>query len=492
MKLNIFKVGNAVAALSLVVLLGGCSKDFLNDPKPATSISATDVYASQEGVRAYFNGLYRELRTQWGSSTDAWGITAVNLAREVKGMDVSLPDGNWYNFDYEHDNREPNYRRTVFTWEFFYNFINKINNLIDGVENSQLPDAIKNELLAEGRAFRAWCYFELAREFAPAYSVNPDGPGLPIYLAPTTAETEGQPRQSLSAVYEQILNDLTYAEQYIPTVRANDGLKDVINKNVVNGLLARVYLEMGTYNNNAQYLTKAVEAATAARNGFALNNSIHATPITTDFASKSEVIWGFPQAADQTIYYGSPSAFFGTSGTGYFNFFVDSNFVNLFSTSDVRRAMFVNPAGSSFTGLRKWKTNKFKATTDFVDFLPVMRTPEMILIEAEAKARMGQADAATVLYDFQKFRDPSAVASGNTGEALIDEILLEKRKELFGEIGIGFLDVKRAGKPLVRSNGHIAANAFTIPANSPRFTLKIPQKEFDSNPQMDEATDQNP
>lgn len=490
MKIKYFRVRNAVAALSIVVMLGACSKDFLNDPKPATSISATDVYASPEGVRAYFNGLYRELRTQWGSATDAWGIASVNLAREVKSMDVSLPDGNWYNFDYEHDNREPGYRRTVFTWEYFYNFVNKINNLIDGVENSQLPDATKTALIAEGRAFRAWAYFELAREFAPAYSVNPEGPGLPIYLAPTTAETEGEPRQSLSAVYAQILSDLTYAVENIPSARANN-LKDVINLNVANGLLARVYLEMGTFNNNSEFLTKAITAAQAARQGFGLNNSIHTSAITTDFASKSEVIWGFPQAADQTIYYGTPSAFFGTSGTGYFNFFVDSNFVNTFSNTDVRRAMFVTPAGSAFTGLKKWKTNKFKTTTDFVDFLPVMRTPEMILIEAEAKARLGQADAATVLFDFQKFRDPNAVASGNTGEALIDEILFEKRKELFGEIGIGFLDIKRTGKPLVRSNGHIASNAFTIPANSPRFTLKIPQKEFDSNPEMT-PEDQNP
>lgn len=490
MNIKYFKVRNAIAAFGLVVMLGACSKDFLNDPKPATSISATDVYASPEGVRAYFNGLYRELRTQWGSASDAWGIISVNIAREVKGMDVSLPDGNWYNFDYEHDNREPGYRRTVFTWEYFYNFVNKVNNLIDGVENSDLPEATKNELLAEGRAFRAWAYFELAREFAPAYSANPQGPGLPIYLKPTAADTEGQPRQSLSAVYDQILSDLNFAVEYIPRTRAND-LKDVINYSVAQGILARVYLEMGTSGNNAEYLNKAVAAATAARDGFPLSNTIHATPITTDFASKSEVIWGFPQAADQTIYYGTPSAFFGTSGVGYFNFFVDSNFVNTFSDTDVRRAMFVNPAGSSFVGLRKWKTNKFKTTTDFVDFIPVMRTPEMVLIEAEAKARMGAADAATVLYDFQKLRDPNAVQSGNTGEDLIDEILLEKRKELFGEIGIGFLDVKRTGRPLVRSNGHIASNAFTIPGNSPRFTLKIPQKEFDSNPQITEA-DQNP
>ena len=268
-------------------------------------------------------------------------------------------------------------------------------------------------------------------------------------------------------------------------------MKDVINLNVANGLLARVALELGTSGNNQQYLNMAVTAATAARQGFALDRTIHATAITTDFAGKSEVIWGFPQAADQTVYYGTPSAFFGTSGTGYFNFYVDSNFVNTFKSTDIRRNMFVTPAGSAFVGIRKWKSNKFKTTTDFVDFVPVMRTAEMYLIEAEAKARLGATDAGSVLFAVQSNRDPNAVASGNTGANLIDEILLEKRKDLFGEIGIGFLDIKRTGKNLVRSNGHVTSSAFTIPGNSPRFTLKIPQKEFDSNPKVT-AADQNP
>ena len=45
-----------------------------------------------------------------------------------------------------------------------------------------------------------------------------------------------------------------------------------------------------------------------------------------------------------------------------------------------------------------------------------------------------------MLYELQLDRDPNAVASGNTGQALIDEILLERRKELYGEVGVGYLE----------------------------------------------------
>jgi hypothetical protein len=482
---KIFK-GTIYLTFASAVLFSGCKKSFLEEPKPATAVSAVDVFATEAGVRANLSGMYRNLRTQYGSSTDAWGITSVNLAREVRGLDVGLPDGNWYNFDYLHDNREPTYRRTSFTWNFFYDFINASNVIIDGVGKGTLPDATKSKLLAEARGFRAWCYFELVREFAHSYSQDPNGPGLPIYTEPTTALTAGNPRAKISEVYSLIISDLEFAAANSVTTR---NLKDVINKDVVNGLLARVYLEVGMVD-KAQ-LTKAIAAAQAARASYPLTSTeLTSSTMTSDFAAKKEVIWGFPQAADQTVYYGTPSAFWGTSGTGYFNFYVDPNFVALFSPTDVRASRFVTPAGATYVGVKKFKTTKFGTTTNFVDFLVMMRSPEMVLIEAEAKARLADPTAGAVLYSLQKNRDAAAVASVNTGDALIAEILLERRKELFGEIGVGFLDIKRCNLPLNRSTGHVVSAQLKIPANSDRFTLKIPQAEFDSNKALT-AADQN-
>jgi len=481
---------NIIKSILLIVaasgaLFSGCKKSFLEEPKPATAVSAVDVFATEAGVRANFSGIYRNLRTQYGSATDAWGIVSVNLAREAKGLDVGLPDGSWYNFDYLQDNREPTYRRVSFTWNFFYDLINASNVIIDGVEKGSLSAVAKTQFLAEARAFRAWCYFELVREFAHSYSENPNSPGLPIYTTPTTAATMGNPRSKIGDVYKLIVADLEYAAANAAISR---GLKDVINKDVANGLLARVYLEMGMVDNS--YLSKAITAAQLARAAYPLTVSELSSPMTADFSGKKEVIWGFPQAADQTVYYGTPSAFWGISGTGYFNFFVDPNFVALFSPSDARTAKFVTPSGSTYVGVKKFKTTKFGTTTNFTDFLVMMRSPEMYLIEAEAKARLNDPSAGSVLFAVQQNRDASAVASGNTGNALINEILLERRKELFGEIGIGFLDIKRCNLAYTRSNGHVVSAQISFPANSNRLTLKIPQAEFDSNKSLTTA-DQN-
>jgi starch-binding outer membrane protein, SusD/RagB family len=463
-------------AVAGALVFSSCKKEFLDEPKPTSSIPASDIYASEVGVRSFLSGVYRNLRTQWGTSTDAWGITSVNLAREVKGLDV-IASSNWYAFDYQHDNREPSYRRTSFTWNFFYETVNQANNLIDGVTKSSLSQASKDAFLAEGRSIRAWAYFELVREFSHAYSENPNAPGVPIYTTPTTLETTGNLRGKVSDVYNLITSDLEYAVTKLPTSRP---LKDVINKNVANGLLARVYLEMGKYN-------EAINAAQAARSGYSLSASNYSTPFN-DIA-KSEVIWGFPQSADQSIYYGSPSAFYGLSATpGYYNFYIDSAFVSKFSATDVRKSTFYSTGATSV--YTRYKSNKFGTATNFTDHIIMMRVPEMYLIEAEARAELGMADAADVLLTVQKNRDPNAVRSSNTGADLVAEILLERRKELYGEIGIGYLDIKRKGLALVRSAGHPLAYRFNIPANSNKFTLKIPQTEMDANKSLTPA-DQN-
>ena len=120
----------------------------------------------------------------------------------------------------------------------------------------------------------------------------------------------------------------------------------------------------------------------------------------------------------------------------------------------------------------------------------MMRSPEMMLIEAESLARTGQEiAAATLLFDLQSNRDANATASGNTGQALIDEILLERRKELYCEIGVEWFDAKRLQQGITRTGNHrILKN---LSANDNRFILKVPQKEIDANDLIDDTVNAN-
>ena len=233
------------------------------------------------------------------------------------------------------------------------------------------------------------------------------------------------------------------------------------------------------------YLREYAEAeasAAAARSGFSMNAAQYSGQ---DDMSADEVIWAMGQSSDQSnYYYVAPHAFTDHSQDAYYGTFFNDDFVNLFSTTDVRNTFYaaytLNPALYYRWVSSKWN---FAFTSDMI----LMRAPEMLLIEAEAKARQGEADAATLLFDLQSNRDSAAVASGNTGQDLIDEIMVERRKELYCELGVEWFDAKRLRTGMPRTANHrVSMAADPIVADDKRFILCIPQAEIDANELIDD------
>lgn len=467
--------------LTTVLVLGGCSEDFLEDPQPAGVVSEDVVFNSREGVEAYISGIHRRARGQFTSGHDAGGINSVYFARSAKGNDVIIGT-SWFSFDYDQDNREPTYRRTNFTWEFSYFMINQANTLINGVEASEaLSPEDKADLKGQGLALRAFYYFQLAQEFQLTYTNDPSAPAPPIYLE---LSLEGKPMSTLEEMYSLIVSDLTEAIDGLDASRLD---KSYINKSVAQGILARVYQVMENWQGAEEMAHAAwtaygstVEAALAPEtydNGF---NEMNESP---------EWMWAMPQYEDQTMYYFSaPHAQADHSNTSYYNAYVNDEFVNRFSDTDVRK-LFYHAYNVGPTDYRYWVTSKF-IFDNFGTDVPLMRTAEMILIEAEALYHQGQVEEAhELLYQLQVNRDPQAVKSANTGSALFEEILVERRKELYMEFGVEWFDARRLERGITRTGNHrIFKN---LEPNDKRFFLKIPQAEIDANDAIDDSVNAN-
>jgi hypothetical protein len=397
------------------------------------------------------------------------------MARTVKGNDMI--QNSWYNFDYENANREPTYRRTRFTWIYSYDIINQANTLINGVETSSLSDTDKKELIAQGKALRAFFYFQLAMEFQQTYAYDPSAPAPPIYLE---LSLEGKPMSTLQEMYDLIVDDLTYATANLTDSRLG---KSYINKAVASGFLARVYQVMGNW--------PGAEAAAIAAYGGNVANSLAPADYTDGFNNINDLewIWGSPQINDQSnYYYVAPHAFADHQADAYFGTYVNNDFVALFSPTDVRNT-FIELYNVPATDFRNYVTTKFAFSFD-AD-MPFMRTPEMILVEAEAKYHNGAATQAhNLLYQLQLNRDPNAVKSSNTGQNLLDEILVERRKELYGEIGVEWFDAKRYRMGISRTGNQRIMSGFLLPDDK-KFFLKIPQVEIDANPNIDDSVNAN-
>ncbi len=457
------------------LLLLGCEKDYLDQPKPTETVNASVIFESVDGVEAFMSGILRLSRSQF-ERTDSGGLYSMYFARVVKGNDLVL-GYQWYLYDYENDNRESTYGRTTFSWEFPYSMINQLNLLIDGVKkSSKLSEPEKDAFLGQGYALRAFYYFQLAMEFQHTYSYDTSLPAPPIYKEPAL---EGKAMSTMGELYDFILSDLNTAVEIVPETRVN---KSYINRNVAYAILARVHQVMGNWQ-------EAANAAAIARQGFELSPSEYR--LGFDDINAREWIWGMPQRADQSNYfYIAPHAFTDNVNDGYGLAFWNKEFVSLFTPTDVRNT-FVDlyKVGN---GNQYYARASSKFTFDFSSDIPIIRFPEMLLIEIEAKARLGnESEASGLLLSLQKNRDPNASASGNSGNALIEEILVERRKELYGEMGVEWFDAKRLRRGITRTGNHRVGSSASLLPDDKKFFLKIPQKEIDTNSFIDESINSN-
>ena len=139
-----------------------------------------------------------------------------------------------------------------------------------------------------------------------------------------------------------------------------------------------------------------------------------------------------------------------------------------------------------------------------------MRVEEMYLTAAEAECRLGEEDVAKEdLMAVMKQRDAS-YSTSKTGTALgktsataeetgslLEEILIQRRIELWGEFGRMF-DLKRLKQGFRRTTAQgwpsdaLLGNRPTDDPEAYMNVLTIPQSEFGWNASLNSETDQNP
>ena len=296
-------------------------------------------------------------------------------------------------------------------------------------------------------------------------------------------------------INEDIASAVTNLEGY---TRAN---KTHINKSVALAIQAQIALVQGSWD-------LAATSANAARQGFNfMTTAQHQDGYNS--VNNPEFMWASYVQEDQTMYYFSFYAFmshsFGSAAIRQSPKSILKDLYDLITPSDVRKtfwhpnAVELGQPTVPLYGLRfNYMNSKFKSVSesDSRGDFPWIRVAEMYLIEAEALARQTgkEEQAKDILYLLANNRDPQYVRSDNSGQDLIDEILIQRRIELWGE-GRNFTDLKRLGLPLVRPEapsgsmgGHVASIAIklTEPAGTNNWTWMIPRAELDSNPNLEQ------
>lgn len=479
--------------LSFVFL--GCKKEAL-DTTPSNGVSPQAIFETVEKVNATLVSTYKSMfaYSPGGSGDhDDYGQKSWDLSNDLMGNDMVMHSQgyNWYNGVYQYTEflSPAAFRQSENAWFYYYSIVKQVNTILPNVDGATGAQTEKDRIKGELYGLRAYAYFYLINYWQQTYKGNETAKGVPIY---TSAAIDGASRGTVKDVYDLITADLNQAETLL-TGKARPA-KDNIDVSVVRGFQARVALMKEDW-------ATAATKANAARQGYTLMSPAQYQQGFSQM-SNPEWMWGSTIPATEATVYASFFSHIDITNGGYAALGqqkkITKALYDQIPAGDVRKTVFRAPPGT--TANPEYNQQKFRVPVQgswAADYL-YMRAAEMYLIEAEALARQGQdGPAAAVLQTMVQTRYPAYSTAGLTGTALLNEILLQRRIELWGE-GFSLMDIKRLKTGLNRPSGagnHGSPNfnpaVYTTGASDSRFLMRIPTKELEANGNMTSA-DQNP
>lgn len=503
MKIKIYSLIFASA-----LIMTGCSKDFL-ETEPTEFISADQIEEATavmpELQNANIRGLYSTMIAPGsggssGTTHDDFGRKGHDIYTDLLCGDMVLGGYTygWYQAMAEY-RVTVNYTslRNYMPWRFYYRLIFGANLIIDGFGGNDvvLEDETARNIYGQAKAIRAYSYFYLANFYGEG-TYNAGDLILPIY---DSAELDAQPLSTAGEVYALIVDDLTQAVELLSDFQRSS--ENEINASVAKGLLAYAYAAMGDYG-----MVKTLTNEIITTGGYSLmtpNQLVGGLDPdgdgVVDYSAggfndiySTDWMWGQDLTAANDLYLAS---WWGQVDIYTFSYAsvgdvksINTELYNAIAADDIRKQQFVDLFGNG----QYIPINKFYAPartpggqqpvlTDYI----YMRVEEMYLLNAEAAAKTGdEPTAKQSLIDLMEIRVPDAsYINSLTGQALLDEIYLQTRIELWGE-GKSYFAMKRLEKTITLGSNHLTFPGEVISYDDDRMTFDIPDEEVLNNPNI--------
>lgn len=487
MKINILKT---VCTLAVFATFFSCEEEFL-DRSPTSFINVTDTGASGELnpaiLDATLNGIYSMMintGTGGTSSHEDFGQKGYDIFNDFLSGDLALSANNY--------NRYANFVNLLSTidytdtnnytpWRYYYRVIRSTNLVIQSLGGNEVtPESITvRHSIGQAKALRAYAYFYLTQMYAPEY--NASNKVLPLYRSP---EDPVQAQATMEDIYTSMINDLNSAITFL------DGYdrpsKTNINVDVAKGLLAYVYASKDESASNV--LAKQLADDVIA--------SVH--PLMTrqevvggfnDLATPGW-IWGFDitssNGLDLASWWGQMDVFTYSYQWAGDKKVIDEGLYSKIKATDIRKSQFDVNNGLQARNKFYNAARKIGGQRNIEDDYVYMRVAEMYLLSAEMAAKEGQDGAAkTRLKQLlsERFTNTAdyAYIDGLSGTALLNEVILQTRIELWAE-GKSYLSMKRNKQTMTRGTNHVFLSGLSIPHTDERLTFEIPRAEIQNNP----------
>lgn len=459
-----------IVTIIVSVMFTACS-DFLEE-SPSTGLPAGEAITSLADLRNAVNGVAYFLSTNNSSVTVRMTYASdYGIYADLKGADFkALSNVN-------HAGPLAAYTVTKYDaisyygYFFHYKALANVNMALESAENLSVSESEKaeyNNYIGELYAWRALIHFELARIYchAPtsATDVNAANSGIVLSTA-TYPPGYVAARATLKQTYDQILDDFKTALPLLSKEQA-DGH---INYWAALALRSRVHLYNGS---NGEALSDA--ETVIAHNGYKLYSIDDYTKVWSQTYT-SESLFELTVTSLYNPQRNSIGYYCSANGYGECAFVEGGALLTYLQThpKDVRSELAVTEAGT-YPGIYPAKYPGRDGSL-YANSPKVIRLADVYLIAAEA-ALKGSNEGKAVSF-VNTLRKNRITGYTDISNITLDEILFERRIELFAENSMAF-DYWRNKKSITNPNvGEVKYDDY-------RVVLPIPQDEIDLAPDV--------
>ncbi|MDE7411896.1 MAG: RagB/SusD family nutrient uptake outer membrane protein [Paramuribaculum sp.] len=479
------------ALIGAPLLLSSC----IEETFPTNGVTAEQLGENSKGVEAVLRGMpaFMKKYQTWTTSAFDYGYPSILCILNVQTQDCNESDTgyDWYSTWAEANiyiNSNTGYSQ--FHW-YYMNLLVQATNSAIAAAGENPETAFMRGARAQGLIYRASTYLDMARmyEFLPNEVVSPvntDGHDVTGLTVPIVTENMSDdermnnPRATHERMVEFLLGDLQEAVDLYTEGGTAPSSKDMPSLAVAYGVMARVYMWDENYPKAAEYAEKAIAATNATpltkeewlstTDGFN-NSSVSSWMWSIEQESENDAVqswtnWTSFMSPELLIGYGG-----GGAGAGNTYFHIDRGLYDQIDNRDFRKLSFKAPEGHPLAGkepnldaerfaelddyagvkFRPGSGNMTDESVAFATAIPLMRVEEMYFIQAEAVAHSNPAEGKTLIEKFmQTYRFPQYTCSASIIDDVVDEIVLQKRIEFWGE-GITFFDFKRLNMSVIRA-----------------------------------------
>lgn len=488
-----------IPAILFILLFPACEK-FLEEP-PQGQLTQEEFPVTAADALLATNAAYTTLR-EWLYHSGGYPILDIMSDDAHKGSNPNDQKPTLGPYDtFDHTPTQDGLDRW---WNALYQGIKRTNVVIENVPVINMEPDLRDRYVAEAKFVRGLLYFDLVRAWG----------GVP--LVTTTTPPAKLPRSTAEEIYQQVIQDLSDAIEFLPEKSQYDaGDAGRATKGAARALLAKVYL----FHGSGQDFEKAEELALAVINSgeygleplFINANSVEGNNGTESvFEIGALQVEGTENGGNQ---YANTQGVRGTPNRGWGINRPSIDLRESFETGDPRLKGTIIDLGDTLDGVvilgdgstpdvteddngniieiecynRKVWVPGDNTITQFGHHRRIIRYADVLLMAAEALNENGKSAQALIYLNMVRERARQGNNSilpdiTTTDQSLLsDKIMLERRYELALE-GHRFFDLVRTGRAasVLGPLGFVAGKHELLPI--PQNEIDISQGTLEQNP----------